>query len=109
MGGPAVRPARHARCLAGAPAAGAPWRAGRNRAAAGQARIGPVYTPPELRGRGFGGAATAAVTRAALDDGAEGVVLFTDLANPTSNTLYQRLGYRPISDWTVLRFAGPER
>jgi predicted GNAT family acetyltransferase len=78
--------------------------AGRNRVAAGQARVGPVYTPPELRGRGFGGAATAAVTRAALDDGAEGVVLFTDLANPTSNTLYQRLGYRPISDWVVLRF-----
>jgi predicted GNAT family acetyltransferase len=34
-------------------------------------------------------------------------VLFTDLANPTSNTLYQRLGYRPVSDWVVLRFAGP--
>ena len=82
--------------------------AGRNRAAAGQARVGPVYTPPELRGRGFGGAATAVVTQGALDDGAEGVVLFTDLANPTSNTLYQRLGYRPVSDWTVLRF-GPAR
>ena len=81
--------------------------AGRNRAAAGQARIGPVYTPPDLRGRGFGGAATTAVTQAALDDGAEGVVLFTDLANPTSNTLYQRLGYRPISDWTVIRFGPP--
>jgi predicted GNAT family acetyltransferase len=78
--------------------------AGRNRAAAGQARIGPVYTPPELRGRGFGGAATVAVTQAALDDGAEGVVLFTDLANPASNTLYRRLGYRPVSDWTMLRF-----
>jgi predicted GNAT family acetyltransferase len=78
--------------------------AGRTRAAAGQARVGPVYTPPELRGRGFGGAATAAVTQAALDNGAEGVVLFTDLANPTSNTLYQRLGYRPISDWAVLTF-----
>jgi len=36
-------------------------------------------------------------------------LLFTDLANPTSNTLYQRLGYRPISDWTVLRFADPGR
>jgi GNAT superfamily N-acetyltransferase len=82
--------------------------AGRNRAAAGQARIGPVYTPPDLRGRGFGAAATAAVTQAALDDGAEGAVLFTDLANPTSNTLYQRLGYRPISDWAVLRFGAPE-
>jgi GNAT superfamily N-acetyltransferase len=82
--------------------------AGRNRAAAGQARVGPVYTPPGLRGRGFGGAATAAITQAALDDGAEGVVLFTDLDNPTSNTLYQRLGYRPISDWAVLRFGALE-
>ena len=81
--------------------------AGRHKAAAGQARVGPVYTPPELRGRGFGGAATIAVTRAALDDGADGVVLFTDLANPTSNTLYQRLGYRRISDWAVLRFTAP--
>jgi len=83
--------------------------AGRNRTAAGQARVGPVYTPPGLRGRGFGGAATAAITQAALDDGAEGVVLFTDLGNPTSNTLYQRLGYRPVSDRAVLRFGQPER
>jgi RimJ/RimL family protein N-acetyltransferase len=82
--------------------------AGRNRAAAGQARIGPVYTPPDLRGRGFGAAATAAVTQAALDDDADGVVLFTDLDNPTSNTLYQRLGYRPLSDWAVIRFAAPD-
>jgi predicted GNAT family acetyltransferase len=81
--------------------------AGRNRAAAGQARLGPVYTPPGLRGRGFGGAATATVTQAALDDGADGVVLFTDLDNPTSNTLYQRLGYRRLSDWAVIRFAAP--
>jgi RimJ/RimL family protein N-acetyltransferase len=81
--------------------------AGRTRPAAGQTRVGPVYTPPELRGRGFGAAATTAVTQAALDGGAEGVVLFTDLANPTSNTLYQRLGYRPISDWAVLRFGPP--
>jgi len=34
-------------------------------------------------------------------------VLFTDLANPTSNTLYQRLGYRPVGDWAVLTFGGP--
>ena len=81
--------------------------AGRNQPAAGQARVGPVYTPPDQRGRGFGGAATAAITQAALDDGAEGVVLFTDLENPTSNTLYQRLGYRPISDWAVIRFGAP--
>jgi RimJ/RimL family protein N-acetyltransferase len=78
--------------------------AGRTRPAAGLARIGPVYTPPGLRGRGFGAAVTAAVTQAALDGGAEGVVLFTDLANPASNTLYQRLGYHPVGDWVVLRF-----
>jgi RimJ/RimL family protein N-acetyltransferase len=69
----------------------------------------PARPPPDLRGRGFGAAATATITQAALDDGAEGVVLFTDLDNPTSNTLYQRLGYRPVSDWAVLRFAAPER
>jgi GNAT superfamily N-acetyltransferase len=78
--------------------------AGRTRPAAGLARVGPVYTPPEQRGRGFGAAVTAAVTQAALDGGAEGVMLFTDLDNPTSNTLYQRLGYRPVTDWVVLRF-----
>ena len=81
--------------------------AGRTRPAAGLARVGPVYTPPELRGRGFGGAVTAAVTQAALDSGAEGVMLFTDLANPTSNTLYQRLGFHPVTDWVVLKFGGP--
>jgi len=80
--------------------------AGRTKPVAGQARIGPVYTPPEHRGRGFGGAATAAATQAALDGGAEGVLLFTDLANPTSNTLYQRLGFGPVTDWAVLTFGG---
>jgi RimJ/RimL family protein N-acetyltransferase len=82
--------------------------AGRTPPAGGLARLGPVYTPPAFRGRGFGGAATAAVTQAALDGGAEGVVLFTDLANPTSNTLYQRLGFRPLTDWIVLRFGTGE-
>ena len=50
---------------------------------------------------------TSAVSRAALDAGAEDVVLFTDLANPTSNALYQRLGYRPIEDRTVMEFNTP--
>jgi predicted GNAT family acetyltransferase len=63
-----------------------------------------VYTPPGLRGRGYGGAVTAAVTRAALDAGAEDVVLFTDLANPISNALYQRLGYRPVEDRSLVEF-----
>lgn len=78
--------------------------AGRTRAVAGMVRVGPVYTPPELRGRGYGGAATAAVSQAALDAGVREVVLYTDLANPTSNALYQRLGYRPVEDRVVLSF-----
>ncbi|TDB91713.1 GNAT family N-acetyltransferase [Actinomadura sp. KC216] len=79
--------------------------AGRTQAVAGVARVAPVYTPAGHRRRGYGAAVTAAVTRAALDAGAAGVVLFTDLANPTSNGVYQRLGYRPVEDRVVLTFA----
>lgn len=75
-----------------------------HRAVAGQVRVGPVYTPVHRRRQGFGGAVTAAACRAALAAGARDVVLFTDLANPTSNMLYQRLGFRAISDRVVLAF-----
>jgi predicted GNAT family acetyltransferase len=78
--------------------------AGVSRPTAGVARVAPVYTPPDHRGLGYGGAITAAVSQAALDAGAVQVVLFTDLANPTSNALYQRLGYRPVEDRVVFRF-----
>ena len=78
--------------------------AGINRPAAGVVRVGPVYTPPGHRQRGYGGAVTTAVSRAALDTGADEIVLFTDLANPTSNALYQRLGYRPVEDFVWLSF-----
>jgi len=80
--------------------------AGLHRPAAGTTRVSPVYTPPARRRQGYGGAVTAAVSRAALDAGADHVVLFTDLANPTSNALHQRLGYRPVEDRVMLRF-GP--
>jgi len=75
--------------------------AGRTRLAAGMLRVGPVYTPVELRRRGYAGAVTAAVSRAAQDL-ADEVLLFTDMANPTSNSIYQRLGYRPIADRLLL-------
>ncbi|MEW1774284.1 GNAT family N-acetyltransferase [Streptomyces sp. NPDC086777] len=80
--------------------------AGLTLAVAGQVRVGPVYTPPELRGRGYAGAVTAEVSRAALAAGAGEVLLFTDLANPTSNALYQRIGYREVADWAVYEFGG---
>ncbi|WP_432012541.1 GNAT family N-acetyltransferase [Streptomyces cucumeris] len=78
-----------------------------SRTEAGMVRVVRVYTPPELRGQGYAGAATAAVSRAARDAGAEEVLLFTDLANPTSNALYQRLGYRPVEDHLQLSFTAP--
>jgi GNAT superfamily N-acetyltransferase len=81
--------------------------AGRTRDVAGVVRVGPVYTAPAHRQRGYGGAVTTAVTQAALDAGAAAVVLFTDLANPTSNALYQRLGYRPVEDRVLLRLLEP--
>ncbi|ATL28549.1 GNAT family N-acetyltransferase [Streptomyces formicae] len=78
--------------------------AGVTRRTAGQVRVAPVYTPAALRGRGYGGAATVAVSRAALDAGASEVLLFTDLDNPTSNSLYQRIGYRPVRDYIQYEF-----
>ncbi|MGW1043426.1 GNAT family N-acetyltransferase [Streptomyces sp. NPDC002547] len=69
---------------------------------AGTARLTPVYTLPQQRGRGYGSAVTAAVSQAARDAGAEHVLLFTDLANPTSNSVYQRIGFRPVSDYRIV-------
>ena len=76
---------------------------------AGMSRVQLVYTPPELRGRGYAGAATTAATRNAQAAGAREVVLYTDLANPTSNAVYQRLGYRPVEDRVVFSFAPVRR
>jgi predicted GNAT family acetyltransferase len=58
-----------------------------------------------LRGRGYAGAVTAEVSGAALAAGATDVVLFADAANPTSNALYQRIGYAPLIDFTGYEFS----
>ncbi|MER7482455.1 GNAT family N-acetyltransferase [Streptomyces sp. NPDC126510] len=78
--------------------------AGTSPRVAGQVRVTTVYTPPHLRGHGYAGAATAEISRAALAAGADEVLLFTDLSNPTSNDLYQRIGYRPVADFAVYDF-----
>jgi uncharacterized protein len=70
-------------------------------------RIGPVYTPPELRGRGYATTLTAAVSQDQLDRGRRFVTLFTDLANPTSNRIYQAIGFVPVRDVDVIAF-GPD-
>ncbi len=81
--------------------------AARGLPAAGVSRIGPVYTPPRQRRHGYGAAVTAAAAASILQEGAL-PVLFTDLANPTSNALYQRLGFRSVSNRVWLTFHDPE-
>lgn len=66
---------------------------------AGTVRVGPVYTPPELRGRGYATTAVAATSQMLLDRGARRCMLFTDLANPTSNHIYATVGYVRFGDW----------
>ncbi|OKI22248.1 GNAT family N-acetyltransferase [Streptomyces sp. CB03911] len=80
--------------------------AGRSPVVAGMSRIGPVFTPPGLRGRGYAGAVTAAASAYALAQGAAEVLLYTDLANPTSNSIYRKLGYRPVEDCLAVTFHG---
>ncbi|MEV0593769.1 GNAT family N-acetyltransferase [Nonomuraea cavernae] len=72
--------------------------------AGGVCRIGSVYTPRSSRRRGYGAAVTAFVSRTALDERCDEVVLFTDLANPTSNAIYQSIGYRPVADYAQVTF-----
>lgn len=67
-------------------------------------RVGPVYTPPELRGRGYATALVGTVTRRRLEEGRRFCFLFTDLANPTSNAIYARIGYEPVLDVDQYRF-----
>ena len=62
------------------------------------ARIGYVYTPPELRRRGYAGALVATLSQRLLDSGMDFCVLYADLSNSTTNALYQKMGYRPLSD-----------
>ncbi|MCL2573235.1 MAG: GNAT family N-acetyltransferase [Defluviitaleaceae bacterium] len=68
------------------------------------AGIGYVYTPPYLRGKGYASSVTAQISELCLDAGKKSCVLYTDLANPTSNSIYQRIGYVPICDSLDIKF-----
>jgi predicted GNAT family acetyltransferase len=61
-----------------------------------------VYTPPDMRGRGYASAVVAALSKRELDHGAHWCSLFTDLANPTSNHIYTALGYEPRADFQMI-------
>jgi uncharacterized protein len=68
-------------------------------------RIGPVYTPPDLRGRGYAQALVATVSRRLLEGGRRFCFLFTDQRNPTANQLYARIGYQPLNEIARYRFS----
>jgi predicted GNAT family acetyltransferase len=70
-------------------------------------RIGPVYTPPELRGRGYASALVARVTRQLLEEGRDYCFLYTDLANPTSNRIYTQIGYELVCESSEYAFDQP--
>jgi RimJ/RimL family protein N-acetyltransferase len=70
----------------------------------GVVRIGPVYTPLEERRNGYAGTAVAEVSRRALAAGARACMLFTDLANPTSNKIYAEVGFQRFGDWEEYEF-----
>jgi len=72
-------------------------------------RVGPVYTPPELRGRGYATALTAELSEGLVDGrlfegGRRFCFLYTDLANPTSNAIYERIGYRRVAESAEILF-----
>ena len=67
-------------------------------------RIGPVYTPPSARRRGYASVLVAEASQLQLDAGRRFCFLFTDLANPTSNHIYQTIGYEPVRDVDEYRF-----
>lgn len=68
-------------------------------------RVSAVYTPPEHRGHGYASANVAAISQNALDSGARACMLYTDLANPTSNKIYQAVGYRRVGTAEKWRFS----
>lgn len=70
-------------------------------------RIGPVYTPPIHRRHGYAGALTATLSQTLLEQGAR-VMLFTDAKNPTSNSVYQKIGYKLMDENRRFKFVGPE-
>jgi len=60
--------------------------------------ISYVYTPPALRRQGYASSCVANVSQLVLDQGFTSCALYTDLANPISNSIYQQIGYRPVCD-----------
>jgi predicted GNAT family acetyltransferase len=91
------------------------WEDAEPRSMAGSARptrrgiaINNVYTPVEWRGRGYATSCVARLSEQLLERGMDYCVLYTDLAHHTSNSIYTRIGYRPVADYVMMALtAGP--
>lgn len=70
--------------------------------------VNAVYTPPQKRGNGYASACVAALSQTLLDGGYDFCCLFTDLANPISNRIYEHIGYYPVGDVDILHFEDQE-
>jgi len=79
--------------------------AGSSRGSRNGATVSAVYTPREQRGKGYASACVASLSQLLLDRGSAFCTLYADLSNPTSNKIYQRIGYRPIGDSAMYRFS----
>jgi len=66
--------------------------------------VGPVYTPPEHRRRGYATSLVAGLSRSLIERGFRACFLYTDLANPTSNRIYGEIGYERVCDSVEYRF-----
>ncbi len=87
------------------------WEDGSARAMAAYAgttlngvRVNWVFTPAEFRGKGYATSLVASLSQKLLDSGKKFCCLYTDLLNPTSNSIYQKIGYQPVCDWNVYKF-----
>jgi predicted GNAT family acetyltransferase len=77
--------------------------AGLSIAVAGAVRIGPVYTPAARRNRGYASALVASLSSDVKNRG-QRCMLYTELANPTSNSIYRAIGYRAVAEVLMYRF-----
>ncbi len=63
-----------------------------------------VYSPPETRKRGYATALVAQLSQLMLDNGFQHCCLYTDMDFPTSNHIYQQIGYKAVCDSNVYLF-----
>lgn len=66
--------------------------------------VNAVYTPPHYRGKGYATSCVASLSQHLLNSGYKFCSLFTDLANPVSNSIYMKIGYRPVCDYDEYKF-----